>query len=53
MYIQYLWKYLPFFAFLVGIVETPDFKLFPTKEFQLRWLKIYLEEKAKAEGTVF
>ena len=31
-------------------VDNPDYSLFPNKEFQVRWLKIYLEETAALKG---
>ena len=37
---------------LKGVVEVPDYALYPQKEFQLRWLQIYAKEKAKVEGTI-
>ncbi|CAB4001462.1 ethanolamine kinase 1 [Paramuricea clavata] len=34
-----------------GVVIDPDYSLYPNKDFQLKWLRIYLEEKAKVQGT--
>ncbi|XP_028417088.1 probable ethanolamine kinase [Dendronephthya gigantea] len=34
-----------------GVVIDPDYSLYPGREFQMRWLRIYLEEKAKVQGT--
>ncbi len=32
------------------MVIDPDYSLYPSKEFQLKWLRIYLEEKTKVQG---
>ena len=33
----------------VGI-DNPDYALFPSKEFQYKWLRAYLEETAELKG---
>ena len=40
------------YYFIVGVVIDPDYSLYPNKDFQLKWLTIYLEEKAKVQGKV-
>ena len=32
------------------MVIDPDYSLYPSKDYQLKWLRIYLEEKAKVQG---
>ena len=31
-------------------IDNPDYKLFPNKEFQCKWLRAYLEETAELKG---
>jgi ethanolamine kinase len=31
-------------------IESPDFSLYPDKEFQYKWLRVYLEEVARLKG---
>ena len=33
------------------MVIDPDYSLYPSKDYQLKWLRIYLEEKAKVQGN--
>lgn len=35
---------------VLGVVIDPDYGLYPSKDYQLKWLRIYLEEKAKVQG---
>ena len=32
-------------------IDTVDYSLYPTKDVQLRWLRGYLEEKRKLQGS--
>ena len=34
---------------LIG-VDSPDYSLFPNREYQLRWMRVYLEESAALRG---
>ncbi|XP_046862582.1 probable ethanolamine kinase isoform X2 [Xenia sp. Carnegie-2017] len=33
-----------------GVVVDPDYSLYPDKEFQMKWLRMYVSEKAKIQG---
>lgn len=35
-----------------GVVVDPDYSLYPDKEFQMKWLRIYVSEKAKIQGAI-
>ena len=41
-----------FFTFLTGVDEV-DYDKYPEKSYQLKWIRIYLEEAAKIKGMGF
>ena len=39
-----------FLSDFISGIESPDFSLYPDKEFQYKWLRVYLEEVARLKG---